>query len=141
MVADKELVRERELRIRTYLKDLQKFADISEPEFRRNKERQYAVLHALQLAIEATIEIGTHICSAEAIGVPASYSDTFRLLADNQIIDFQLAERLQKMAQFRNRIVHLYWDVDLAQVYEIMQNSLNDFNDYLRDIENFLDNV
>lgn len=95
MVADKELIREREMRIRSYLKDLQKFADISEQEFRRNKERQYAVLHALQLAIEATIEIGAHICSAEAIGVPASYADTFRLLKENQVIDDQLAERLQ----------------------------------------------
>lgn len=78
MVADTEIVREREQRIRQYVKDLRGFADISLEEFRRNRERQYAVLHALQLAIEAAIEIGTHICSADALGAPATYADTFR---------------------------------------------------------------
>jgi hypothetical protein len=51
MVADPEVVRDRESRIREYTNDLRLFAQISEAGFLENRERQYAVLHALQLAI------------------------------------------------------------------------------------------
>ena len=30
------------------------------------------------------------------------------------------------MASFRNRLVHLYWDVDDAKVYEYLQDALHD---------------
>ncbi|MCF7853381.1 MAG: DUF86 domain-containing protein [Candidatus Pacebacteria bacterium] len=138
MVADAEIIREREQRIRRYLKDLELFGDISLEDFRRNRERQYAVLHALQLAIEAAIEVATHICSADALGVPSTYADTFRLLGDAAILPSDLTARLQLMAQFRNRIVHLYWDVDLDQVYAILQDRLDDFESFLQRIEAYL---
>src|SRR5438128_626390 len=57
MVADAEVVRERSSRIRRYVADLRQMAAISESDFLTNRERQYAVLHALQLAIEASVEI------------------------------------------------------------------------------------
>jgi hypothetical protein len=57
-------------------------ADITPDAFSENRERQYAVLHALRLAIEASIEIGTHICSADALGIPGSYAQTFDLHRD-----------------------------------------------------------
>ena len=30
------------------------------------------------------------------------------------------------MARFRNRLVHLYWDVDDARVYQFLQEALGD---------------
>ena len=60
MVADPEIVRERCGRIRRYVKDLRDMSHITAEAFKQNRERQYAVLHALQLAIEA--------CIATAIG-------------------------------------------------------------------------
>ncbi len=35
---------------------------------------------------------------------------------------------LRAMARFRNRLVHLYWDVDDELVYEYLQTSLGDFD-------------
>ena len=52
MVADIEIVRDRESRIRGFVRDLRDMGDVSESAFLANRERQYAVLHALQLAIE-----------------------------------------------------------------------------------------
>jgi hypothetical protein len=72
MVADPEVVHDRQARIREYVRDLREFAQISEADFLANRERQYAVLHALQLSIEASVEIATHICAADALGAPAS---------------------------------------------------------------------
>jgi len=139
MVADVEIVRERSGRIQRYVRDLRSMADISPDAFRQNRERQYAVLHALQLAVEASIEIGTHICSADGLGIPASYAETFDLLEKGGVIDRPLATKLRAMARFRNRIVHFYWEVDLDEVYRILKEHLCDFDEYLTAIEYYLE--
>lgn len=138
MVADPEVIRDRESRVREYTKDLRTFAQISEVGFLENRERQYAVLHALQLAIEACVEIATHICAADALGTPASYAEAFDLLERAGILDRLLAEDLRRMARFRNRIVHFYGRVDLRIVYDLLQRRLPDFDRYLAAIERYL---
>jgi len=138
MVADSEIVRERCARVRRYVQDLRGFAQITADAFRRNRERQYAVLHALQLAIEASIEIGTHICAADALGVPSSYAETFDFLERGGVLEPELAGRLRAMARFRNRIVHFYWEMDLNEIYRILTAQLQDFDQYLVAIEKYL---
>lgn len=138
MVADAEIIRERSARIRRYLRDLRSMSDLSAEAFSENRERQYAVLHALQLAIEASIEIGTHICSADALGIPGSYAETFDLLEQGRVVAPPLSAKLRAMARFRNRIVHFYWEVDLHEVYRILNEHLGDLDEYLVAIECYL---
>jgi uncharacterized protein YutE (UPF0331/DUF86 family) len=138
MVADAEIVRDREARIRSYVHDLRHMATISEATFLGNRERQYAVLHALQLAVEASVDIATHICAADDLGVPGSYAEAFDLLEKAGIIDATLADDLRRMARFRNRIVHLYGEIDIRTVYRLLQDRLDDFDRYLAAIERYL---
>ncbi len=138
MVADVETVRDRINRIRRYVRDLLGFSQISEEDFSQNTERQYAVLHALQLAIEACVEIATHICAADGLGVPSSYAEAFDLLERAGVVDPQLANDLRAMARFRNRIVHFYWEMDMKEVYRILTGSLGGFDRYLVEIEKYL---
>ena len=138
MVADAEIVRDREGRIRRYVADLREMAGISEETFLQNRERQYAVLHALQLAIEASVEIATHICAADDLGIPSSYAEAFDLIEKAGIVDGVVAEDLRGMARFRNRIVHFYGQVDLRLVYRLLQDRLKDFDRYLLSIEQYL---
>ena len=138
MVADAEVVRDRESRIRRYVADLRELAAITEAAFGTNRERQYAVLHALQLAIEASVEIATHICAADDLGTPSSYAEAFDLLEKAAIIDATLGDDLRRMARFRNRIVHFYDEIDLRLVYQILQERLGDFDRYLIAIERYL---
>jgi uncharacterized protein YutE (UPF0331/DUF86 family) len=114
-------------------------SDISLDAFRENRERQYAVLHALQLAIEASIEIGTHICSADALGIPGSYAETFDLLEQSGVVKQLLAAKLRAMARFRNRIVHFYWEIDLDEIYRILNEHLCDLEEFLAAIERYLE--
>jgi uncharacterized protein YutE (UPF0331/DUF86 family) len=138
MVADPEVIRDRESRIRAYVRDLREFSRVTEPQFLANRERQYAVLHALQLAVEAATDIATHICAADDFGTPASYAEAFDLLARASILDPALATDLQAMARFRNRIVHFYAQVDLPTVYRVLQERLGDFERFLAAIERYL---
>lgn len=38
------------------------------------------------------------------------------------------------MAKFRNRIVHMYFDVSDEMIYEITQNNLEDFEAFIKNI-------
>jgi len=138
MVADAEIVRDRESRIRRYVADLRDMSAISDAAFLENRERQYAVLHALQLAIEAAVEIATHICAADNLGMPSSYAEAFDLLENARVVDRALADDLRRMARFPNRIVHFYAQIDLGLVYRLLQDRLRDFDRYLVAIEQYL---
>ena len=138
MAPDSEIVRDRIHRIRRYVKDLDGFSKISKEDFARNTERQYAVLHALQLAIEASVEIAMHICAADGLGVPSTYAESFDYLEKERIVDPSLGDDLRAMARFRNLVVHAYADVDIARVYEILTTRLEDFSRYLIAIEEYL---
>lgn len=138
MVADIETVKSQLSLIRGYLKDLKALSQIELADFKINKERQLAVMHALQLAIEGCLNIGAHIISADELGAPKDYADIFDLLNKAKIINTDFAEKMKKMARFRHRLVHLYWDIDLEQLYNILKNNLADFDEYLKFISNYL---
>lgn len=138
MVVDRDRVEDRIDRIRRYTRDLRDFGNISREAFRSNRERQYAVLHAMQNAIEACIEIASHIVSADRLGAPRDYASLFTMLEQHRILSMTMADQMRQMARFRNRIVHLYWDVDLDLVYAYLTQRLADFDDYLAHIETYL---
>lgn len=138
MVADPSKVQDRIDRTRNYQADLREFAKISREAFRGNRERQYAVLHALQNSAEACIEIASHIVSADRLGAPGDYASLFTLLESHRILSTAVAESLRRMARFRNRIVHLYWNVDLDLVYEYLTARVGDFDAYLVEVEAYL---
>ena len=138
MVADVETVKNQISLIRGYLKDLKAFSRIELADFKSNRERQLAVMHGLQLAIEGCLNIGAHILSADELGAPKDYADIFELLAKAKVISADFADRVKKMARFRNKLVHLYWDIDLDQVYDILKNNIVDFDEYLKEIGIYL---
>lgn len=138
MVADRRKLEDRIDRIRRLKRDLEEFGRISREAFRTNRERQYASLHALQSAIEGCLDIASHVVSADRLGAPTDHAHLFSLLEENRVISSQVAETMRQMARFRNRIVHLYWDVDLDLVYDYLTGRLADFDSYLAAIEEYL---
>ena len=65
-------------------------------------------------------------------------ADTFKVFADTDVIEKEFALELVKMARFRNRLVHLYWEVDIQEVWRIIQTRLDDFEDYISQIGKYL---
>ncbi len=62
----------------------------------------------------------------------------FDVLASASILSTELAERLGRMARFRNLLVHGYADVDDGRVWEIMKSDLGDLDEYLSAISHSL---
>jgi predicted nucleotidyltransferase len=69
---------------------------------------------------------------------PETYADIFVQLKNLGVIDNLFCDRLVKMAKFRNRLVHLYWEIDPQKVYEIIVDNLEDFKHFERDVVKFL---
>jgi uncharacterized protein YutE (UPF0331/DUF86 family) len=81
----------------------------------------------------------SHIISRNGYRAPEDYGDTFAVMEEVGAVDSGFSSELIKMAKFRNRLVHIYWEVNDEQLYEILQTRLNDFKLFLNAIAVFLD--
>lgn len=95
------------------------------------------VLHAMLVSIQSSIDIATEIIGMKGLRRPASYRDTFGILAEEGILSLDLARPLSDLAGFRNVLVHIYWDLDLAQVYGILQRDLPLLQEFSSEMKTF----
>ncbi|MBE0599366.1 MAG: DUF86 domain-containing protein [Desulfuromonadales bacterium] len=63
---------------------------------------------------------------------------TFKVLAENQVISPHLGAQMERMAKFRNIVVHQYATVDGAIVILILHHHLPDFISYKQAVLAFL---
>jgi len=94
--------------------------------------------HSLQEAIEACLDIGSHIIAEKGFRRPEDYREIFRVLEENGIIDHVLSVKLQEMAQFRNLLVHRYGEIDIKRVYIIMSDDLEDIQKFAKSILKYI---
>lgn len=112
--------------------------NLSEAEFLKDIHKQSSAKYNFITAIEAAIDIANHLISKGRFRSPEDYADTFRVLRDANVLNAEFALELEKMARFRNRLVHLYWDVDIAEIWKILQTRLGDFEEYISQIGAYL---
>jgi uncharacterized protein YutE (UPF0331/DUF86 family) len=91
------------------------------------------------VAIESAIDICNHVIARNGYRVPEDYGDTFSVMSEQGVFDAGFTKELKKMAKFRNRLVHLYWELDDKQIYTILQTRLKDFKTFLDCIARFLE--
>jgi len=80
----------------------------------------------LQVSIECCLDVSNHIIAAEGFRAPKDYADSFKVLEEQAILDAEQGMKLRQMAKFRNRLVHLYGEIDDVYVYEFMNKDLQD---------------
>jgi uncharacterized protein YutE (UPF0331/DUF86 family) len=70
---------------------------------------------------------------------PVTYRETFEILGQAGLIPYELAEGLSGLAGFRNVLVHIYWQLDLDQVYGVLQNDFDALKSFLQEAKRLLD--
>ena len=126
-MVDKELILKKLSEIEEHLQELEEFKDISIDDYRNDWKIQRIVERTLQILIEICIDVANHIISDEKWRVPSSYSETFKILYENRVIDDELFKNLEKMAKFRNIIVHNYDKISPEVMVNILKKDLIDF--------------
>lgn len=91
-----------------------------------------SALHRLQTSIRALLDIGSYIIASLGLKTPNSNSEIVEILRDNGFIDSQEAISYIKMAQFRNRVVHLYNRINTKVLYQILTNEIKDIKSFYK---------
>ncbi|QDA31603.1 DUF86 domain-containing protein [Thermococcus indicus] len=138
MEIDRDLVERRLAEIKETLVELGEIVNAGREEFLSNSLLRNAAKYLLITAIEGAFSVCNHI-SVRRGRVPKSYADCFRTLADIGAIDGELAERLARMAKFRNVLVHRYWRIDDGLVFEIMENDIRDLEEFVRAVGKYVE--
>ena len=117
---------------------LQAFSKLGPEEFLSDPDKIGSAKYHFIVVIESSIDMCNHIISRNGYRVPDDYGDTFRVMSEEGAFDTDFSEELKNMAKFRNRLVHLYWEVDDSQLFDILQSRLDDFKKFLDSMAEFL---
>jgi uncharacterized protein YutE (UPF0331/DUF86 family) len=126
-VVDTVLILRKLTQLEEYLAQLRQYSTLSIEEYTGDWKAQRVVERTLQIMVELCIDIAGHIVSDRRLRVPTGYADTFTVLVENGFIGESLGKTMEKMAKFRNVVVHHYDRVDAAIVITILRKHLEDF--------------
>jgi uncharacterized protein YutE (UPF0331/DUF86 family) len=124
--------------MRKAVSHLQSLSTLDQKSFLNDTDKIGSAKYHFIAAIESAIDICSHIISQNGYRAPEDYGDTFKILGEQGAFKEDFVKDLKNMAKFRNRLIHLYWEVDDGQVYEILQVRLGDFKTFLDNIAMFL---
>ena len=120
------------------LEKLGELAGMNKEEFLKDVHRVASAKYHLLVAIEAAIDMCNHVIAQNRLRTPEDYADTFRVMHEAGAFSDELFSRLVEMARFRNRLVHIYWEVDDELVYQILREDISDLEDFMEQFLEFL---
>jgi len=112
-------------------KDLLRYQqEVTFQDLKESRDKRNMVLHALLVSIQAAIDIANHLIVEEGLRRPESYREAFDILQENDLLPASLEEKLAELAGFRNVLVHLYFRLDLEEVFRILQEDVGALKDF-----------
>ena len=125
-MTDADLVEKKLAAVETCVGEIRRLADPARIATDVREER--FVEHTLQIAVQAVLDVASHIVSDERLGEPRTNRELFTLLRRAAWLPSELADALSAMAGFRNVLVHGYDDVDVGIVRDVVVNRLDDLS-------------
>jgi uncharacterized protein YutE (UPF0331/DUF86 family) len=117
---------------------LRSLAELPQEDFLRDPDKIGSSKYHFIVAIETCIDMCNHLIARNGYRAPEDYGDTFSVMGEAGALPPDFSEELKNMARFRNRLVHLYMEVDNQQLHEILHTRLDDFKRFLDSISSFL---
>ncbi len=113
-----------------YVVELRRLGSVSREAFLADADKIGSSKYHFIVAIETCIGIAHHVIASEGYRFPRDNADAFSVLVEHGRLPEASEASLRAMARFRNRLVHVYWDVDDERVYEYLQDALGDLDDF-----------
>ncbi len=137
-MVDKTLILRKLSALDEYLNQISEYANITLEAYAGDWKIQRIIERTLQMMIETCLDISGHIISDEKFRMPETYADMFRILVEKSILSQSRIDAFEKMARFRNIVVHDYERIDPEIVIGILKNNLGDFEDFKASIIKYL---
>jgi uncharacterized protein YutE (UPF0331/DUF86 family) len=129
-VVDREVVARRLLVLNECLQELSRPEAGDPSRLAGDSVLRAAVERWLQLAIEACVDVATHVIADEGWTPPASGRDAFLVLAAHGRLSVELSQRLGTAVGMRNVLVHDYVTIDLFRLANVVQRDLGDLRQF-----------
>ena len=140
-MVDKALVLRKLSELEEYLGQIREYTNTTVEQYSSDWKIQRIIERTLQIMIETCVDVAGHIISDREYRIPKSYADTFGVLYEEKVIGKELFDTMEKIAKFRNIVIHNYDKVDASIVITILRKHLDDFLTYKNAIINMLKKV
>ncbi len=137
-MTDAELVVQKLAVLREHLARARRRRPATADLLRADVDLQDSLSMSVLVAIQEAIDIAFHIVSDEGWGAPASYAESFDLLARHGVIDAPLARVLAGAVGLRNRVAHAYATLDLDRLWAELPVGLDALEQYAEGIARFV---
>ena len=126
-----QVIAERSAWIRDMLEKLKALPLESFESFISDRRNPASAESYLRRALEALLDLGRHIL-AKGFGLAVTeYKEIAQRLAEQGILSTDDGRVLEKMAGYRNRMVHFYQEISNQELYEICSRQLGDVESLL----------
>lgn len=126
-MVDRDLVRRKLGELAEYVAQVSEYRDVTVERYRADWKTQRIVERTLQMAIEACLDVASHIVADRSLRAPSTHAETFEILVQAGLMSSSLGNAMVEMTGFRNIVVHEYARVDAAIVIRILRGHLEDF--------------
>ena len=141
MEVDIKKIKKRISEVEENLVKIRKYANLSDKEFWGDERNIYTIKHLLLEAIEATGSICLHLVVKKLKRGVERFGECFEQLEKAKIINSSLYRELKSMIEFRNMLVHRYWEIDDRKVLKYAREDLEDFEKFIKAIKKFLKSI
>ena len=125
-------------RIEESISRLREVSKITKQEFLKDWRYQDATIRNFQVAIEACLDMGSHLIALSGWKSPDTYTKIVEILGEKGVLPNDFIEKAKDMVKFRNIIVHDYLSVDLNKIYSNLRQ-IDDLRQFVKYIVEFIE--
>lgn len=106
-------------------------------ELRGDLDLLWTVERGLQLCLQNTLDMATHLVASAGHDAP-DYASAIDELGALGVLPLAFAKHLRAIAGFRNVLVHGYLEVDVTRLHRVLAERLDDFVEFASHVERYL---
>lgn len=133
-----DVLRRKLTKLTSYLKELRAIENYSYQEYLDNFFIYRTTERILQLLVDVSVDINSHILIVNGEEPPVDYYSSFIEIANLGVIPMDFAKEIAPSTGLRNRIVHEYDDIKDELVYKSVKKALDLYKTYMKYIEEYL---
>ncbi len=124
--------------VKKYLSILESYQNHSAEQIRQDATLRGAVERYLYLVCQAVIDLAEVIISVSRFRKPTTMSESFVILAEQNVINAELKAKMVKLVGFRNVLAHEYEELNYEILYDVLNNRLQDITEFVETAGKFL---
>ncbi|ODS32753.1 MAG: hypothetical protein SCARUB_02136 [Candidatus Scalindua rubra] len=110
-------------------------------DFLKDPKSPLALKYLLIEAVEAITDICQHLL-AKSKGIACEgYIDCILKTGKEEIITISLANKLRRLADLRNNLIHRYWNINDEQLYTQTVDNKSDLLDFVEQVNTFIESI